>query len=224
MKYFFTLIFASLLFIGQPFAQANFEGTVKFRIDYEELSPEMSSMEDMLPRTMTTKIKGNKSRTEQISEIGTTTVIYDDNKNNSISLINILGKKVAIEMSAKEIEKEKSKKGNDAPPEIQIQDPTKEIAGYLCNKAIIYPPETDETITVFYTNEIQAQKIGVQYEGLEGFPMEYQITSEGLTMNITATKVIPGKISNSEFIIPEGYEKMTAEEFQKSIETQTQQE
>jgi len=220
MNYFFTLIFASLLFIGQSFAQANFEGTIKFKIEYEDLPEEMVEMEEMLPKEMVTKIKGNKNRTEQNSGMGNTINILDGDKKSSISLINMMGNKIAVEMNLKEMEIQKAKMGNDAPPEIEYADGTKKIAGYICKEATITIAGTDETVTIFFTSEIQTQKIGEQYEGFEGFPMQYKISAQGLTMVITATSVTKETISKSEFTIPEDYKRMTSEEFQKSIKTQ----
>lgn len=220
MKYFLSLIFINLFFLSPTFSQNNFEGTIIFKIEYTDLPEEMLSMKEMLPKKMTTKIKGNKSHTEQLSIMGNTITINDDSKKTSTSLISVLDKKIAITMTLAEIAREKAKLGNDAPPQIDYSDDDKEIAGYICSKANVSIDGTDELITVYYTKEIQSNQTGEPFFGLEGFPMQYQVTSQGISMKITATSATKETIANADFEIPDDYTIMTAEEFQKSIGSQ----
>jgi GLPGLI family protein len=220
MKYFFSLILINLLFFTPTFSQSTFEGTVIFKIEYSDIPEEMLSMKEMLPKKMITKIKGNKTRTEQLSIMGNTITINDDSKKTSTSLINMLDKKIAITMTLAEMETEKAKLGNDAPPQIDYSDDDKEIAGYFCSKANISNEETDDLLTIYYTKEIQSNQTGEPFVGLEGFPMQYQITAQGISMKITATSVVKETIVDSEFEIPKGYTIMTASEFQKSLASQ----
>ena len=53
--------------------------------------------------------------------------------------------------------------------------------------------------------------------GLDGFPLEFTIdTGMGIGMTFTAQEV-DGKVDAANFVIPEGYKKMTLEELQEEM-------
>lgn len=192
------------------YAQKSFEGSVKYSIAYGDMPEEMKQYESMLPKEMVMKIKGDKSRMEQNSAMGSNITITDDKAKKVTVLVNMMGQKVAIEQNIENNEEEKM-------PEIKYLDETKKIAGYTCKKAEISHPDMDETMTVYYTDEIVGTKTNAQFKGLNGFLMEYSMSNQGMEMTITASEVKETKISNAEFTIPDDYEKMTQEEFQKKM-------
>jgi hypothetical protein len=56
-----------------------------------------------------------------------------------------------------------------------------------------------------------------EFKGLNGFPLEYSIASGPMTMKLTASAVTQETLDKKLFTIPDGYEKQTFEDFQKSM-------
>lgn len=198
-------------------AQKKFEGTITFGLEYKDLPAEMAMMEAMLPDEMTTRIKGDKSRLEQSLGMGMSQVtITDSKKESGTLLLDMMGKKIAVEMSKAELEK-MDKGGDDKKkPEFKYVDGAdKKIAGYNCKKALVTVEGAGE-MEVYYTDEIPASA-SKHYEGLNGFPLEYTINAGQFKMKMTAKEVKSEKVDAALFIVPSGYEKMTFDEFQKSM-------
>ncbi|MCO6499168.1 MAG: DUF4412 domain-containing protein [Vicingus serpentipes] len=215
MKKLVSTFILSVLIIATSnvFAQKAFEGTITYNIEYEDLPEEMEGYEAMLPKETLMKIKGAKTRTEQNTTMGSTISIYDGDAETSTTLMNMMGNKVAIKMNKEELKKQEPKQD----PKITYMDETKEIAGYKCKKAEITYGEKSETLTVFYTEEINAQEAKSQYKGLKGFPMQYEIHNQGIKMVMTVKEVNQEKVASVEFTTPEDYQTMTMEEFQKMM-------
>jgi GLPGLI family protein len=211
----FSLITFSL-FNNLAFAQKGFEGAIIYGIEYEDLPEEMEAMKAMLPSETTIKIKGSKTRTEQSMGMGSTTSIMDGKNNSLITLMDMMGNKVAIRNDLNKEEKDNAAEVVN----IDYIDETKEIAGYKCKKAEIKIEDQEDVIVVYYTEEINTVDTKSQYKGLKGFPMSYEINTPEMKMIMTVKEVKKGKISAEEFTIPEAYEEMTMEEFQKSMGAQ----
>lgn len=198
------------------FAQKKFEGTVVYGLEYQDLPAEMAMMEAMLPDEMTTQIKGDKTRIEQSLGMGMSQVtIMDTKKESGVLLMDMMGKKMAVEMSKEEAEKMNKKSGDAEKPEFKYLDETKEIAGYKCKKAVATIKGAGD-MEVYYTEDLPAG-MSKHYEGLKGFPLEYTIDAGQFKMKITAKSVKKETLGTDLFAIPSGYEKMTFDEFSKSM-------
>jgi GLPGLI family protein len=197
-------------------AQKTFEGSVNFGIEYIDLPAEMAMMSAMLPDEMTTRIKGDKSRLEQSLGMGMSQVtITDSKKKSGTLLLDMMGKKMAVEMSEAELNEMKNKKGEVKPEIKYVEGDSKKIAGYNCKKAVIVVEGAGELV-VYYTEDLPAGA-SKQYEGLKGFPLEYTIDGGQFKMKVTAKEVKQEKVDAALFVIPDGYEKMTFAEFQASM-------
>jgi len=91
----------------------------------------------------------------------------------------------------------------------------KKIAGYKCKKARV-KMEGDTGLELYYTEELPAGA-SREFKGLKGFPLEYSVVSGPMTMKLTASTVSQESIDKKLFTVPDGYEKQTFEEFQKSM-------
>ena len=216
MKKIFLLFSISVLVAlgSHVFAQKAFEGTITYGIEYEDLPEEMEAMKSMLPSETIIRIKDSKTRTEQSMGMGSTISIYDRKDNTSVTLMDMMGSKVAIKMNPKD---EKKAKKEAKVLDIKYLDETKEIAGYKCKKAEITLEGEEETIIVYYTEEINTQETKAQYKGLKGFPMSYEINTPEMKMVMTVKEVKKEKVSSAEFTVPAEYEEMTMEEFQAKM-------
>ena len=90
---------------------------------------------------------------------------------------------------------------------------TKEIAGYKCYKATVTYKE-DKTGEFYVTDNIQM--VSSKESKLKGFPLEMTIVTPEATLNLKATEVSKD-LPKEAFIVPEGFEKVTMEEFQEKM-------
>lgn len=197
-------------------AQKSFEGTINYGLSYEDLPAEMAAMEAMLPDEMTIQIKGQQSRMEQSLGMGMSQItITDMKKGSGVLLMDLMGKKMAMEMSKEELEKMDKNKKSQKKPEFKYVDGSKDIAGYKCKRALVVMEGSAE-LEIYYTEELP-KGASKTYEGLNGFPLEYTIAQGPMKIKVTAEKVKQEKLDNSLFDIPSGYDKITFEEFQKQM-------
>jgi len=212
-----NILVASLILFTTTAAMAQkaFEGTIVYGIEYKDLPAEMAAFEAMLPDQTTVQIKGDQSRTEQSMGMGMKQVtIFDIKKNSGTLLLDMMGKKTAVEMSAEELEKQRGK--NKAEPKFEyIEGDVKKIAGYKCKKAKVILEGTTE-LELYYTEDLP-KGASREFKGLNGFPLEYSIASGPMTMKLTASAVTQETLDKKLFTIPDGYEKQTFEDFQKSM-------
>lgn len=94
----------------------------------------------------------------------------------------------------------------------------KDIIGYPCYKARV-KMKNGSSMTYYITEKIQPP-VGVKTKnsgGLKGYPLEMSIdTGQGFEMVFKA-KEIKTSVDKASFTAPEGYTKMTMEEFQKQM-------
>ncbi len=91
---------------------------------------------------------------------------------------------------------------------------TKEIAGYKCYKASVTYKD-DKTGEFYVTDNIQMMN-STKENKLKGFPLEMTIVTPEATLNLIATEVSKD-LPKEAFIVPEGFEKVTMEEFQEKM-------
>lgn len=195
-----------------------FEGAVTYSITFEgnSLPPEALAM--FKGAEAVTYIKGDKRRVDMNMPMQSTSAIVDGKSNTVVTLMDIMGMKYLIRMNEADIKKEQEK-----APETKIKytDETKTVAGYKCKKAeitVVSKDGREETLNVYYTEEIPTSDIKSAYKGLKGFPLEYAIIQGGMKLQFTATKVNSDKVSDSKFEIPkEGYTETTFDDFQKAM-------
>lgn len=207
IKYLSALL---MILITASFSNAqNFEGKIHYKMSYGDLGPGMETYEAMLPTEMLYLVKGNKSKMIQPTSMGETIVILDQENKMSTVLVDMMGKKVAIE--------NKGDESNETElPSIDYVNESKTIAGYLSKKAIISDDEGNKTI-VWYTEELPSLGLYKKMKGLKGFPMEFEMNQNGISSKISVSKISEESISDSEFIIPSEYEKVSQEEFQQMM-------
>lgn len=220
MKKTTLIITATLLFLiafaGQSFAGGKeFNGTIVYNITYPDSKMDAQTLA-MMPKTMKMKIKGNMSRTEMSMGMGTTIIIFDSEVKTGVMLLDFMGQKFAMKMTAADFEEEIK----DLPePTVVTTDETKEIAGYACKKAIVKVKEkgseTESEMIVYYTEDIAAAKnneLNPLYKNIPGTMLEFSKVENGLNMLLSAVSVEKEKIADSEFVTPEGFKEVTKDE------------
>ena len=201
-------LFLIIAFNSPLSAQSNFEGKIIFTISYADMPAEMTAM---LPKDMTIYIKGNKSKVEQNQMMGKQVVVSDLGQQNGFMEMNISGQKIRINISTEEFKQEAEQMTN-----IEYLNETKTIVGYPCKKAIMKDETGQMTMTVFYTEKIN-NKAQTKFVGLKGFPLQYTMTQQNMTLEMTASEISKESVSDAIFNKSEGYKEMSQADLQKMM-------
>lgn len=196
----------------------DFSGVVIYNITYDnaDVDPQMMAM---MPKTLKMYILGGKTKTEMsMGGMGTNMNIFDSETNTGIMLMDMMGQKFAMEISSEDMEEDLE----EAPDvDVEVTSETKEIAGYVCKKAIVKVKkengELEAELEVFFTDELGSGALNMDnpmYKNIDGVMLEYSIKEEDVTMKMTAVSVDKKKLSDSDFEIPEGYKIISEEELQ----------
>lgn len=208
----FSLVFAFILISGLSMAQKRItEGTISYDIVVQtgDNKPTLASMFD--GATSIVYLKGNLSRSEMISSLGTQSTIVND-KTGEVTVLKEYGaQKYMINMTANEW-KDANRKFEGVT--YTFLDEYKDIAGYKTQKAI--GKFTDgTTFTVFFTKDLVADNRDFEYayKTLPGLAMEYETSVGNLKVTYTVSKISFNVVPAAKFELPKtGYRVMTYEE------------
>jgi hypothetical protein len=215
-----TLI-ASFFIIGISTVDAQ-KSLKEGHIEYEVTEIESESMEAQMMKGTLINVFFNQSKTKMnVQMMGgmiNMDIITETATESTTLLMNMMGRKVQVDQTAEE---KKEKDGEVEKPEFDItydKSDTKEIAGEKCTKATLVNKSTKESMIIYVAKKIKPMSKMAQdmFPGLEGLPLELIISAEGMGATITAQKIVKS-VEASAFDIPEGYEKMTSEQFQKEM-------
>jgi GLPGLI family protein len=220
------LLTSFLLLSCVVFAQYKInEGKIFYDISYKNLSPDMKRNEHMLPHDASFYFKGQKTRMEMgIAGMGKNTTIYDGNTKETVILLNLFGKKLALKKSDSEMV---AFKKTIIPDSIKITSSvtlfpdTKKIAGYVCQKAMVKQIIGKDTFNneCWFSRDIAPYNT-MQDPSLEGIPgilMQYSSNASGALMTLTVRMVSPIPMEDYLFEIPKEYQVVTEEELNKLI-------
>ena len=161
--------------------------------------------------TNTIFIKGNKSRTEMVSSLGTQATIIDAAKNN-IAILKEFGEQKSLIQLTPANWKEANQKNDNV--EFTYSEETKTILGYKCNKAIGKLPD-GTTFVVWYTTDLVPENKDFQYvnRSLPGLAMEYESNIGNFKLTYTVSKINLSPVPAAKFDLPKsGYRVMSYEE------------
>ncbi|MEO6187959.1 MAG: DUF4412 domain-containing protein [Ginsengibacter sp.] len=217
MKFFRTSPLFLLLF-GIPLtgmAQSTMsEGSLVYNISVETGSVE-PKMADMLDgATTTVYLKGNMSRTEMVSGLGSEATIHNATTGGGVILKDYSGQKLMITLSPQDWEKNNRK--YDGITFENTGDPSV-IDGYNCRKAIAKLKD-GTTFTVYYTTDITLnnKSYDYQFKTLPGLAVQYEMQNGKMKFKFTLSKVSFDPVPIVKFEIPKaGYRVLTYEETKK---------
>ncbi len=211
------LLVCFVVFSGQAKAGGDeFNGIIVYNISYEDtdIDPQMIAM---MPKTMKMKIKGKNSRTEISMGMGSTIVVFNDETKSGFTLMDMMGQKYAMEMTAEELEQNIEK---EPDMNVEVTGEIKEIAGYTCKKAIVKSNEAGAEnleMIVYFTDELGSGMLNYNnplFKDVKGVMMEYSMKENDMNMTFSAISVTKKKIGDEEFEIPEGYNVMSMSDFE----------
>jgi GLPGLI family protein len=196
----FALCFSLLL------SAQDFEGVIEYEITYEELDDQMKPYEAMMPKSSTVEIKGDMARviTPNPATGGSNTVITNSKTQEAITLMDIMGNKVALKSDAEAKDEDN--------PEVEYEEETKEIQGYTCKKATVEADGTE--MTIYYTEELPS--INLDNTGsIKGFPMELTMENSMMTMVQKVKSMERKEVKEIKMEVPKDYKLVTKEELKE---------
>ena len=159
-------------------------------------------------------VKGNLSKSEFISSIGSQSTIYDAKEGTAVNIKDYSNKKYLITYSAAEW---KASNKRYEGVSYKIENEFKKIAGYNCQKAVGKLSD-GTTFTVFFTKELIPVNTGFQSinKGLPGFAMQYDASRGNDKVTYTVSNIEFSVVPLAKFDIPKtGYRVMTYTEFSR---------
>jgi GLPGLI family protein len=210
MKNRFWSLSVCLLLTISTFAQKKLtEGTISYDVVINTGSDKPKNSDFLDGTTVVNYIKGDKTRTEMVSPLGTLTTIYDGSKSSVVILKDIGEQKYMITLTADDW-KDANKKYEGIS--FTYDDGEKTILDYKCKKAVA-KLQDGTTYTVWYTPDLVPENKNFQYEtrSLPGLAMEYEtVNSKGEKTTYTVSKISFSPVPASKFDLPKsGYRIMT---------------
>lgn len=212
MKQFSGFLLIGLLMFIQGSAQKRItEGTISYDIvvSSNEEKPTLASMFDGASSIV--YIKGNLSRSEMISSLGTESRIVDA-KTGKVTVLKEYGaQRYMINMTPSDW-KDANKRYEDV--NYTLTDEYKEIAGYKCQKAVGKFAD-GSTFTVWFTRDLVAEYRDFEYayRSLPGLAMEFETNVGNLKVTYTVSKISFNVVPASKFELPKsGYRVMSYQE------------
>jgi len=212
-----TLVLLSTL----AFSQEEFNGVITYKITYsgENINEQIISI---LPDQMTLKVKGQKTKTILLTPMGDQVSITNLKKNSVVNLLDMMGRKFAIQLTDKELENEISRYADlNAIP----MNETKELHGIECTRIDISVNHANfdgpARFTTYSTEKFENLK-GINFadpvfHDIPGLLMEFETIARGIGMHFQVISMEETKLNDSEFKIPKDYEITTKEEMKKSL-------
>jgi GLPGLI family protein len=222
----FRYIFALLLIVASCSKQKNQanridEGYITYDIEYMGDSLE-KFVKAFLPGEMKLFFKNHNTKNHISDATGMIAFTHIKNHAKGIqtSLVDIFSHKYKyIENLGEESIFFQSESGI----RVEKLDETKRIAGYLCRKARVTHPHSENPgadFNIYYTDQIDIAGFTQQtpFRGLEGVLMEFQIEMYHIPMKLIATEIKTKQISEEIFSIPPGYKAVNKKTMKEIME------
>ena len=210
----FTMVFiAMVLFTPLANAQkAPFTGTVIYDVKAEGDLPEQAKA--MMPKEMIIKIAADKQSSFFKSDMMAIKMISDALKQESYNMMSMMGQKVVIISTAKQLSDLKKKEG--ITTSFKTTNETKTIAGYLCKKVfmtVISKDGKEVYMDGYFTDDIDVSRFMYlnTFPEFKGFPLEFTMNVGPVSLRCVARNLKKEDIPASEFVIPSDYQPTTME-------------
>jgi GLPGLI family protein len=187
------------------------EATISYDIVINTNNPAPQAADLLDGATSVIYLKGNSSRFEMVSSLGTQSTIVDGKTGNITVLKDYGEQKYMITMTPVNW-KESNKKYEGII--FTYVDEFKTIAGYNCQKAIGKLADSS-TFTVYFTRDLVPVNRDFQYlnKNLPGLAMQYEASLGKMKVTYTVASVNFNPVLQIKFDLPKsGYRVMTYEE------------
>ncbi len=205
-------LFAGCLFSVQLFAQKKIsEATITYDIviNTNNITPQAADLLD--GATSVIYLKGNSSRSEMVSSLGTQSTIIDA-KSGKVTMLKDYGEQKYMITMTPENWKTSNKKYEGIS--FNYENEFKNIQGYNCQKAIGRLADST-TFIVYFTKDLIPVNKDFQYlnKNLPGLAMQYEASLGKLKVTYTVSNINFNPVPAAKFDMPKsGYRIMTYEE------------
>jgi hypothetical protein len=219
------LVLLACLFLSTQLTaqKRQFTGKVTYEIEMN-LGGVPAEAAGMLPSSMTLLISAGKVKTEVHTMMGVQSSIMDLNEKSIITLMEVMGQKLAILDTWENLAKDKK-----VQPVFIISETgkTKMIAGYPAKKVLIksLSDTGEETLhgMAWYTEALNIHPdfnfSKPMHSEINGLLLEYEMDAgNNIKMKLTATEITSERIRPATFAIPDDYEIITRAELSKRID------
>ncbi len=205
-----TLPFIFLFAIPLVAQKVLSEGTIVYftTVQTGSKEPQLADMFDGV--TTTIYLKGNQSRSEMVTPLGTTVTLQNKATGVGVVLKEFGNQKIMINMTGNDWQ-EMNKKYEGIKFTDDNTAPTRNILGYECKKATARLKDGNSFV-VYYTTELVAEnkEYDYQFKDLPGFPLEYESTAGNYKVRYTASKISFDPVPAQRFNLPKsGFRQMS---------------
>ncbi len=226
MKFMKTLFLVSICFVSISMkAQKVEQGSIKMEItevssDNEQMAAGLEMMKGMVTEYSFSP-EQSLSKTDMMGGMVKSTSLVDNITEELTMLMDVMGNKMLVE-SSKEERDQLAGGADDMMENVKVtydESDKKTILGYECIKATISGIGTEEMpmkFTMYVSEKLQANNKmiqGMDKLDLKGFPLEYVMETDQMSMTYAATEV-KTEVDKEVFKLnTSGYTKMTWKEF-----------
>ena len=213
-------LFACIISLSINLFAQSFEGKIVFEMSFPDFKdPQMAAM---LPKEAVAYFKNSQSRMEMNMMMGMkNATISDGLKKTSVTLMDLMGQKYAIENSGSD---EVVQKKMMESTKVSITSDKKMIAGFLCTKALVEIPNPENEkelikMDMWFTKDLSINKnyMNGPMEKIDGSVLEFSINQTGMKINLTAKEVLKQPVSDDLFLIPSEYKHMSSADLMKMM-------
>jgi hypothetical protein len=207
-----SLALCATLFIGfnAYCQQGKWAGLVKYKMTWTGNVPQQ------VPQEWQTKIYNNLEGNIDLSTLGLGKTIANSDNNTVLSLFDF--SQIPMDgITGKWFVKSKMKDEDLKSGKYEYTGKTKVIAGKTCQEVKVTFKDnetgTESHETIYVTKELGPKINLTEYPGLDAFPMEYPIKlSEELSVTLTASELLEGKVKEEDLLLETGYEEISKED------------
>ena len=212
-QFYYTLLLVSALTISSVVsAQKRLtEATISYDIVINTNNAKPQAADLLDGATSIIYLKGNSSRSEMVSSLGTQSTIVDGKTGNVTVLKDYGAQKYMITMTPANW-RESNKKYEGVT--FTYSEDYKEISGYRCQKAVGKLAD-GTTFTVYFTKDLLPVNKDFQYlnKNLPGLAMQYEASYGSMMVTYTVSSDNFNPVPQAKFDLPKsGYRVMTYEE------------
>jgi GLPGLI family protein len=212
--YYTLLLLPAIALSSVAFGQKRLtEATISYDIVINTNNAKPQAADLLDGATSVIYLKGNSSRSEMVSSLGTQSTIVDGRTGNVTVLKDYGAQKYLITMTPANW-RESNKKYEGVT--FTYYEEYKDIKGYKCQKAVGKLAGDTSTFTVYFTKELLPVNKDFQYlnKNLPGLAMQYEAAfGKSMVVTYTVSDISFNPVPQAKFDLPKaGYRVMTYEE------------
>jgi len=193
------------------------EGIIEYDICYVNNS-EQSFPLQLLPKTMEFKFNKNFASFSIEDKIGAFALnnVKNLKEHNQVTMIKFFTEKYFCVAKKKETSIFFK---SSTPYKVILLKDTFRMAGVACKKANVTDISSMQSYDVAYTSSIGMRdpNANTPYKKINGLLMNFKLKIKDLEMTLTAKKIIQKKVSDEDFLVPEGYKYISTRQMESIL-------